>query len=48
MELYSKEAEKAQRLLPSQGLAISQYLSYFKENFLMVNGKVSTMSLLVQ
>ena len=40
MEKYVKEAEKAKKLMTNQGAAMNQYLAYFKETFLMINGKV--------
>jgi len=39
MEKYVKDAEKAKRLMQNQAAAMQQYLAYFKENFLMINGK---------
>lgn len=40
MEKYQKEAEKAHKLIHTQGVALSAYLAYFKENLLLINGKV--------
>lgn len=40
MEKYQKEAEKSHKLIHTQGVALSAYLAYFKENLLLINGKV--------
>ena len=40
MEKYMKDAEKAQRLLSNQASAMHQYIAFFRESFLIINGKV--------
>lgn len=45
MERYGREAltathEKAPRLLGNQGAPLQQYVAFFRENFLMIDGKV--------
>jgi hypothetical protein len=43
MEKYMKDAEKAQRLLANQATAMHQYIAFFRESFLIINGKVSSL-----
>lgn len=40
MEKYMKDAERAQRLLSNQASAMHQYIAFFRESFLIINGKV--------
>ena len=40
MEKFMKDAEKAQRLLSNQASAMHQYIAFFRESFLIINGKV--------
>ncbi len=40
MEKYMKDAEKAQKLLNNQTVAMHQYIGFFRESFLIINGKV--------
>ena len=42
MEKYMKDAEKTQKLLANQATAMHQYIAFFRESFLIINGKVST------
>ena len=46
MEKYMKDAEKAQRLLANQAAAMNQYIGFFRECFLIINGKVRKLFLL--
>ena len=46
MEKYMKDAEKAQRLLSNQASAMHQYIGFFRESFLIINGKVMISDLL--
>jgi len=39
MEKYMKDAEKAQRLLANQATAMNQYIGFFRESLLLINGK---------
>ena len=45
MEIFLKEAERDKKVLHNQGGPLNAYLAFFRESFLVINGKVRMIQL---